>query len=100
MPKNKYIVRENSSGKTRELLEFAKENNLIVICRDAAAMERKAQAYGIYGVGFISYEEIARENRIYEGSLELNVPFVVDEVESFLSFLFANDCRGFTQTIE
>ena len=97
---NKYIVRENSSGKTKELLMFAKENDLLVICRDAAAIERKAQAYGIYGLGFISYEEIARNNRIYNGSLELNVPFVVDEVESFLSFLFANDCRGFTQTVE
>lgn len=97
---NKYIVRENSSGKTKELLMFAKENDLLVVCRDAAAMERKAQAYGIYGLGFISYEEIARNNRIYNGSLELNVPFVVDEVESFLSFLFANDCRGFTQTVE
>ena len=96
----KYIVRENSSGKTKELLMFAKENNLLVVCRDAAAMERKAQAYGIYGLGFISYEEIARNNRIYNGSLELNVPFVVDEVESFLSFLFANDCCGFTQTVE
>ena len=98
--KNKYIVRENSSGKTKELLMFAKENNLLVVCRDVAAMERKARAYGIYGLGFISYEEIARNNRIYNGSLELNVPFVVDEVESFLSFLFANDCRGFTQTVE
>lgn len=97
---NKYIVRENSSGKTKELLMFAKENGLLVVCRDAAAMERKAQAYGIYGLGFISYEEIARNNRIYSGSLKLNVPFVVDEVESFLSFLFTNDCRGFTQTVE
>ena len=29
--KNKYIVRENSSGKTKELLMFAKENNLGVL---------------------------------------------------------------------
>ena len=66
--KNKYIVRENSSGKTRELLEFAKENNLIVICRDAIAMERKAQAYGIYGLNFFSYEEIVY---LYDERLEL-----------------------------
>ena len=93
----KYIVRENSSGKTRELLEFAKENNLIVICRDAVAMERKAQAYGIYGLNFFSYEEVIS---LYSEELEFNNSFVVDEVENFLTYLFGNDCRGFTQTIE
>lgn len=97
MLKNKYIVRENSSGKTRELLEFAKENNLVVICRDAVAMERKAQAYGIYGLNFFSYEEVAC---LYDEELELNNSFVVDEVESFLSYFFGNDCCGFTQTVE
>ena len=93
----KYIVRENSSGKTRELLEFAKENNLIVICRDAVAMERKAQAYRIYGLNFFSYEEVIS---LYSEELEFNNSFVVDEVENFLTYLFGNDCRGFTQTIE
>lgn len=98
MLKNKYIVRENSSGKTRELLEFAKENNLVVICRDAIAMERKAQAYGIYGLVFFSYEEVAH---LYNKKLELNdCPFVIDEVGNFLSFFFDNECCGFTQTVE
>lgn len=97
MPKNKYIVRENSSGKTRELLEFAKENNLIVICRDAVAMERKAQAYGIYGLNFFSYEEVVC---LYAEESGFNNSFVVDEVESFLTYLFNEDCRGFTQTVE
>lgn len=98
MLKNKYIVRGNSSGKTRELLEFAKENNLVVICRDAVAMERKAQAYGIYGLVFFSYEEVVH---LYDKKLELNdCPFVIDEVGNFLSFFFDNECRGFTQTIE
>lgn len=94
---NKYIVRGNSSGKTRELLEFAKENNLIVICRDAVAMERKAQAYGIYGLIFFSYEEVVC---LYAVESEFNNSFVVDEVGNFLTYLFNNDCRGFTQTVE
>ena len=94
---NKYIVRGNSSGKTKELLMFAKENNLAVICRDAVAMERKAQAYGIYGLIFFSYEEVVC---LYAVESEFNNSFVVDEVESFLSYFFGNNCRGFTQTVE
>ena len=96
--KNKYIVRENSSGKTRELLEFAKENNLAVICRNKAAMERKAQAYGIYELIIFSYDEVVY---LYNEGIDFNnYPFVVDEVESFLSFFFGSECRGFTQTTD
>ena len=95
---NKYIVRENSSGKTRELLEFAKENNLVVICRNKAAMERKAQAYGIYELIIFSYDEVVY---LYNEGIDFNnYPFVVDEVESFLSFFFGSECRGFTQTTD
>ena len=98
---NKYIVRGNSSGKTKELLMFAKENGLLVICRDAAAMERKAQAYGIYGLGFISYEDFAsisfsKEN--HYGAIEED--YVVDEIESLLNYTTNGKCYGFTQTVE
>ena len=96
--KNKYIVRENSSGKTRELLEFAKENSLTVICRDAVAMERKAQAYGIYGLVIFSYDDVVY---LYNEGIDFNnYSFVVDEVENFLSFFFDSKCCGFTQTVE
>lgn len=96
--KNKYIVRENSSGKTKELLMFAKENNLVVICRNAAAMERKAQAYGIHGLVIFSYDDVVY---LYNEGIDFNNhSFVVDEVEGFLSHFFGNECCGFTQTVE
>ena len=99
--KNKYIVRENSSGKTRELLEFAKKNNLAVVCRDEAAMERKAQAYGIYGLKFCSYEDFAsisfsKEN--HYGAIEED--YVIDEIENLMNYTTNGRCRGFTQTVE
>ena len=32
----------SGTGKTRKLLEYAKQENAIVICQNAAAMQRKA----------------------------------------------------------
>lgn len=95
-----YIVRGNSSGKTRELLELAKQQNAVVVCKNAGAMARKAESYGIFGLNFISYDEIICENNIYDGNIWIAEPFVVDEVGDFISTFFGSRCVGFTQTEE
>ena len=100
MLKNKYIVRGNSSGKTRELLELAKQQNAVVVCKNASAMARKAEAYGIFGLNFISYDEIMYANNVYDREEWIDGPFVVDEVCDFISTFFENQCVGFTQTEE
>lgn len=95
---SKYIVRPNSSGKTHELLELAKRQNAVVICKNASAMKRKAEAYGIFGLNFISYDEIIHANNVYDSDSWIGEPFVVDEVGDFVSAFFGNQCIGFTQT--
>ena len=50
-----YIVGGRSTGKTRKLLELAKEKDALVICRNPAAMQAKAHAYGIFGLKFAGY---------------------------------------------
>lgn len=90
-----YIIGGRSTGKTRKLLEHAKENNALVICRNPAAMARKAEAYGIFGLKFWGYDETVEYycEEIYPES-----DFVIDEVKDFMDYLFAEKCVGFTQT--
>jgi hypothetical protein len=90
-----YIIGGRSTGKTRKLLEHAKENNAAVVCRNPSAMARKAAAYGIFGVQFVSYDEVV--NLIHD-DFDFCDNFVIDEAKDFLDFLFAGNCLGFTQT--
>lgn len=92
---NNYIVAERSTGKTRKIIELAKEKNAVVICKNPMAMARKAEAYGILGVQFVSYDEAV--NLLHDDS-DFCDSFVIDEVKEFLDFLFAGNCLGFTQT--
>lgn len=95
---NKFIVGNSSTGKTRQLLEHAKEQEAMVICKNPSAMQTKAQAYGIIGLNFASYDDLIRLNNIYDGNTWIGQPFVIDEVAEFLSEFFAEPCVGFTQT--
>ena len=88
----------SSTGKTRKLLEYAKEQGAMVICKNPSAMQTKAQAYGIIGLNFASYDDLIRCNNIYDGETWIGQPFVIDEVADFLSEFFADPCVGFTQT--
>ena len=93
-----FIVGGNSTGKTKKLLQYAKENNALVVCKNAAAMEAKAAAHGIYGLRFIYYTDMFS---ILDDKKVLNVPmdkFVVDEIGTFMEYLFSTKCVGFTQT--
>ena len=92
---NNYIVAERSTGKTRKIIELAKEKNAAVICKNPMAMARKAEAYGILGVQFVSYDEAVN---LLHDDFDFCDNFVIDEVKEFLDFLFAGNCLGFTQT--
>lgn len=100
MPNFNYVVGGRSSGKTRKIMELAKEKNAIIICKNPAAMERKAAAYGIYGINFISYSDILMNLRTdyAGGAIYPNENFVIDEVKDFMDYLLASNCVGFTQT--
>ena len=51
------------SGKTKQLMLAAKENNAIFVCSNPAAMAEKARAYGIVGLNFMSYADAVGETR-------------------------------------
>ena len=73
----KYIIGANCSGKTRKMLEAAKENNAIVVCKNSYAMANKANSYGIYGL-----------------------KLAIDEIGNFFKGCFAAELDSFTMTVD
>ena len=96
-----YICGGRSTGKTRKLLEQAKANNALVICKNPYAMARKAEAYGIFGLRFVSYGEVingVRNEEVFAGMTTNDLDVVIDEVKDFFDYLLAANCIGFTIT--
>lgn len=52
------ISGEKGTGKTRALLERAKSENGIVVCKDPEAMRARAYKYGIAGLDIVGYGDI------------------------------------------
>lgn len=88
------IIDNKASGKTRKLMEIAKENKAIFVCSNPRAMEAKAHAYGIVGIEFIDYFTFL-DNK---GKEPAN--YVVDEIEMLLHYMFGmnRNLTGYTLT--
>ena len=90
---DKFIIGENSSGKTRKMLEEAKDSNAIVVCKHPLHMQNKANSYGIFGLRFISYEEMNM-------GIINNDKIAIDELGEFFKYRFGVELDSFTMTIE
>ena len=88
------IIDKKASGKTRKLMEIAKENKAIFVCSNAREMEAKAHAYGIVGIDFIDYFTFLDD----KGKEPAN--YVVDEIEMLLHYMFGmnRNLTGYTLT--
>ena len=88
------IIDNKASGKTRKLMEIAKENKAIFVCSNPRAMEAKAHAYGIVGINFIDYFTFLDD----KGKEPAN--YVVDEIEMLLHYIFGmnRNLTGYTLT--
>lgn len=94
----KYIFGGRDSGKTRRLLEIAKQRQAAVICKNPYAMQNKAMRYGIVGLTFYSYDQI--KNALSYDMKIRNNEIVIDEASDFLSYLLEASVGGYTQTEE
>lgn len=90
---DKFIIGENSSGKTRKMLETAKESGAVVVCKHPFRMQDKANSYGIYGLKFVSYEEM--DEHIMNGD-----KIAVDELGNFFEYCYGVNLDSFTMTID
>ena len=88
------IIDSKASGKTRQLMEIAKENKAIFVCSNPRAMEAKAHAYGIVGIEFIDYFTFLDD----KGKEPAN--YVIDEIEMLLHYMFGmnRNLTGYTLT--
>ena len=53
-------------GKTRIILQRAKQDDAIIVCEDPVKTRKRAYLYGITGINIISYEEFDSMERILE----------------------------------
>ena len=71
------IIDSRGSGKTSRLMLIAKEAKATFVCSQPALMKKKAEAYGIIGLNFMSYTD-------FLDSREKNIgPYVIDELNMF-----------------
>lgn len=89
----KYIIGENGSGKTRKMLEAAKNSGAIIVCKHPLHMQNKANNYGIYGLKFVGYEEM----NTYTST---NEKIAIDELGEFFKNYFGVELDSFTMTTE
>ena len=75
---NRYIIGHSSSGKTKSLLEAAKEAGAVVVCRNPEAMRVKAYNYGIFNLQFYNSNDIDK--------LDRTTKIVVDELKDFFEW--------------
>lgn len=89
---NRYIIGEAGSGKTKEMLQMAKELNAVVVCKCPEAMRVKAHNYGLFRMEFYGYDDI---HYLQEGR---NV--VIDELGEFFRHGLNLKLDGFNMTVE
>lgn len=87
----KKIIKPRGTGKSKELLEYAKENNAVFVCHNPIMMRRKAQDYGIVGIDIIGYYDISddeyRDRQV-----------VIDELDLFVAAAAHKHLIGFNIT--
>lgn len=94
------IVDGRGRGKTKQLMLFAKENNVAFVCRNPAAMREKAHSYGITGINFVGYKDCLANK---DGELTSDCDFVIDELELFVKYMVDTQKAkmvGYTLSVE
>lgn len=77
-------------GKTKMLLERAKAEGGVVVCREPEIMRARAHKYGITGLEIISYGDLYDNREISEEK-----PVYIHDVNKFITFNFP-EVTGYT----
>ena len=90
---DRYIIGESSTKKTYRMLVEAQKSGATVVCKSPLHMQSKANAYGLYGLEFMSYEEL------YNGSVYAE-KIAIDEIGDFIKYIFGSELDAFTMTVD
>ena len=99
------VIGGRGVGKTGQLLLIAKEHNATLVCSNPRAMKAKAEAYGITGIPFVSYEDAVDHMRAFdtrEDNYKQYNYIVIDEIEAFIQEALGNHGKliGYTLSNE
>lgn len=89
----KYIIGESSTKKTYRMLTEAQKSGAIVVCRHPLHMQNKANAYGLYGIKFMSYDEF-NDGGVFAEKV------AIDEIGDFIGYIFGAELDAFTMTVD
>ena len=91
----KTIIRERETGKARQLIEYAAQNNAVIAAENPDAFRVKANSYGFPDVEIISWNDVLTD--------ELYLPyhkFVIHIADKFMRRAFGENLIGFSATLE
>jgi hypothetical protein len=88
----KTIIRDRETGKARQLIEYAAENNAVVAAENPDAFRVKAASYGYPDIKVIDWVKILMGDTPQK--------FVIHNADKFLKYAFGNNCIGFSATLE
>ena len=97
---DKYIIGQRSSGKTRKMLEAAKESGAVVLCKNPTAMIEKARNYGIFGVEILGYGDIVSHDIKNGTFVAYREKIAIDDMKEFFAWYFGTNLDAFTLTVE
>lgn len=108
----KRIIAGRGTGKTKQLMQEAYENNGIFVCQNDRHMREKANAYGFYGLSIMSFREFIDNIKQYPINYTSSnnwitgykdpdgKQFYIDEVEGFINYICFNTFAGYTLSLE
>lgn len=76
------VIGARGSGKAKQLLEQARENNAAILTKDKRGFEVKKKSYGYDDVEILDYDDLEADN------YELYKPILIHNVEAILDYLF------------
>lgn len=108
----KRIIAGQGTGKTKQLMQEAYENNGIFVCQNDRHMREKANAYGFYRLSIMSFREFIdniKKQYPINDTISYQImgykdpddkQFYIDEIEGFVNFICLNTLGGYTLSLE
>lgn len=94
----KVIARPIGTGKTRELLETALENDGIVLTTNKRALMEKAKAYGLDDICIVDWADLLYND--YDHDKPLYVNKLDDAMEEYFKLDFGLKLAGYSVAME
>jgi len=91
----KTIIRDRETGKARQLIEYAAENNAAIAAENPDAFRVKAMSYGFSNVKIVSWNDV-----LYDDTYLPYEKFVIHNADKFLQYAYGENCIGFSATLE